>query len=148
MIHLIICGHGEFAEGLLSGAKLLCGDKPSCDAINFSEGKTPETLREELQASINSADGQPVLFLTDILGGTPFRECSALAAGLADAEVMSGANLQIVIEAIIEREDGQADLKTFARDLISSAQECMTLLSDKLASQQANQNNTSSDEGI
>lgn len=147
MLHLIICGHGEFAEGLLSGAKLLCGDKPSCDAVNFSEGKTPETLREELQASIDSASGQPVLFLTDILGGTPFRECSALAAGLANAEVMSGANLQIVIEAIIEREEGKEDLKAFAHELISSAQECMTLLSDKLASQQNHQPDAG-DDGI
>lgn len=147
MIHLIVCGHGEFADGLLSGARLLCGESPSCDAVNFSEGLSSEDLREQLQASIDSANGAPILFLTDILGGTPFRECSTLAAALPNAEVISGANLQILTEATIER-DGIDDVRGFARDLIDSAKECMTLLSDKLANQAQSKQETVEDDGI
>lgn len=144
MIHLIICGHGEFATGLLSGAKLLCGDSPACDAVNFSEGMSSEALSEKLQACVASANGEPVLFLTDILGGTPFRESSALAAGLDQAEVISGANLQMLTEATLER-DGRDDVSELARELVASAKECMTLLSDKLASQSKKAQDTDED---
>ncbi|MBV7434680.1 PTS sugar transporter subunit IIA [Cardiobacteriaceae bacterium TAE3-ERU3] len=146
MIHIIVSGHGEFAEGLLSGARLLCGDSPACDAVNFSEGMTPEVLREKLSACVESADG-PILFLTDIIGGTPFRECAALATALPNAEVVSGANLQMLTEACVERDDAD-DLKAFARELISSAQECMTLYSDKLASQAQKKQDAADDDGI
>lgn len=146
MIHLIVCGHGEFAAGLLSGAQLLCGESPNCDAVNFSEGLTPEALRAQLQACISDTDA-PILFLTDIIGGTPFRECAALATTLPNAEVVSGANLQMLTEACVDRDDAD-DLKTFARTLISSAQECMALYSDKLASQAAKQAPAAEDDGI
>lgn len=131
MIHFIICGHGEFADGLLSGAVLLCGKYP-CDAINFSEGTTPEQLREKLQASIARANGKPVLFFTDLIGGTPFRECSAIAQTLPESEVISGANLQMLTEGFIEREEA-TDVKSFALSLVERARECMTTLSEELA---------------
>lgn len=147
MIHLIICGHGHFATGLLAGAELLCGKSPSCDAIDFSEGMSSEQLREKIAASLQSAGDVPVLFLTDIIGGTPFRECSSYVAALKDAEVISGANLQMLTEACLDRDEAD-NLQTFGRELIKSAQECMNLLSDKLASQAAAADDDSDDDGI
>lgn len=148
MIHFIICGHGEFAEGLLSGAVLLCGEYP-CDAINFSEGTTPEQLREKLHASIARANGEPVLFFTDLIGGTPFRECSAIAQTLPESEVISGANLQMITEGFIDREDA-TDVKSFAWSLVERSRECMTTLSKELETRtkhvQAQMNDT--DDGI
>ena len=144
MIHIVIFGHGEFAAGLLSGAKLLCGESPACDAINFSEGMSPETLREQLRVSVSDKD-EPVLFLTDILGGTPFRECAALATELPQAEVISGANLQMLVEASMDREDAE-NLQIFARQLITSAKDCMSLLSDRLTSKKNNE--PDADDGI
>lgn len=134
MIHIIVCGHGAFATGLLSGARLLCGEGDACDAVDFSEGMSGEALQTQLRRCVAQAENSPVLFLTDILGGTPFRESSVIASEHGRAEVISGANLQMLTEALLERE-GEEDVRAFAQALVQSAKECITLLSDKLANQ-------------
>lgn len=146
MIHLIICGHGNFATGVYSGAKLLCGVSEACDAVDFSEGMSAEALKDQLQQCVDTAGDVPILFLTDILGGTPFRECAAIVSHLKNAEVITGANLQMLVEAAMEREDA-GNVQGFARDLVESAKDCMTLLSEKLAAQRAYEEQ-SADDGI
>lgn len=146
MIYLIICGHGEFAGGIHSGAQLLCGSSEHCDAINFSEGMSSDALKQKLQASVSKAGDMPVLFLTDILGGTPFRECATLCANLDNSEVISGANLQMLTEALMERDEAE-NVRDFARMLVESAKECMKCLSDELAAQKTREEN-STDDGI
>lgn len=121
MIHLVVCGHGLVAEGLLSGLKLLSGDVAYCQAVNFTEGMSGEALMQQLQEAIASAQDEPVLILTDIMGGTPFRQAALIANEREQCEVISGVNLHLLVEAAIERDDAE-NLAQLADDLVQSAQ--------------------------
>ncbi|UJF24055.1 PTS sugar transporter subunit IIA [Suttonella sp. R2A3] len=143
MIQLIVTGHGEFAEGLSSAAQLLCGELSDCQVINFSEGMSGDDFSAALNKAVESLGESPVLCLTDILGGTPFRECAKIAMAREDCEVISGANVQMLVEATMERED-EADVHTLATMLVESAREGLTTLSEQ--SQQKKSH--TSDDGI
>lgn len=121
MIHLIVCGHGQVADGLMTGLRLLSGEVPHCQAINFNEGMSSESLAQALQAAVRQAGDEAVLFLTDIIGGTPFREAALIAHNRPNTEVISGVNLHMLVEASIERDDAQS-LSQLVEDLIQSAQ--------------------------
>ena len=47
--------------------------------------------------------GEGVLFLSDIPGGSPFQQSTAVAVNLQLADVLSGTNLVMVAEACMER---------------------------------------------
>jgi len=51
---------------------------------------------------LDSEDG--IVFLTDLLGGTPFRVASTLAMQKPGWEVITGTNLQLLLEMALERE--------------------------------------------
>lgn len=129
-IYFVLCGHGSFASGLRSALTLLSGALENCDAIDFYEGMRPEELKSALQEATIKAKTRPILFFTDILGGTPFRLCAEIALKRENSEVISGANVQMLVEAAIEREE-QNNLFNLARFLKLSAQEGIALLSEQ-----------------
>ncbi|EFZ5788001.1 PTS N-acetylgalactosamine transporter subunit IIA, partial [Shigella flexneri] len=53
-------------------------------------------------AQLDCEDG--IVFLTDLLGGTPFRVASTLAMQKPGCEVITGTNLQLLLEMVLERE--------------------------------------------
>lgn len=144
MIHLIITGHGEMATGLMSGLTVLAGACKNCHVVDFKEGMTAEALEEALKERVQEIGDQPILFLTDILGGTPFRTCAALARIRPNREVISGVNLHLLLEAEMERQN--TPLHQLTQELIESAREGITSLSQRLGS--ASSKPKSSTDGI
>lgn len=128
MIHLIITGHGSYAEGLYSAAQLLCGELAHSSVVNFYEGMSAETLEASLRDALTAAGEYPVLCLADILGGTPFRVCANIATQRVDCEVLSGANVQMLVEASLERDEART-VSELAQVLVTSAREGITTLS-------------------
>ncbi len=45
-----------------------------------------------------------VVFLTDMLGGSPFRSACELADAQGDCEVLTGVNMQLAAEMMLERD--------------------------------------------
>jgi PTS system N-acetylgalactosamine-specific IIA component len=45
-----------------------------------------------------------VVFLTDMLGGSPFRSACELADEQGDCEVLTGVNMQLAAEMMLERD--------------------------------------------
>lgn len=106
MIGVILTGHGNIADGFVSGANLVFGELENCEAINFTFDVTPEQLEKNLEEAINRLNvGKGVLILTDILGGTPFRTASLLSIKNENVKVISGVNFPLILEVLSERED-------------------------------------------
>jgi PTS system N-acetylgalactosamine-specific IIA component len=102
---IIITGHGGFASGLLQAVEQVVGVQPACVAVNFLENMSTEQLRDVLQSALATV-GQPdgVVFLTDMLGGSPFRCACELADEHGNIEVLTGVNMQLAAEMMLERE--------------------------------------------
>ena len=87
---IIITGHGRFASGLKTSLDLIVGNFDFVKPVDFTEDKSPESLKEEINSFIKS---------TDLVGGTPFKVSSELTLEYPNVEVFCGTNLPMLVEA-------------------------------------------------
>lgn len=102
---IILTGHGGFASGMEKAMKQILGEQPEFIAIDFPETSSTALLTEQLVEAVNTLGSQQeIVFLTDLLGGTPFRVASTLAMQQPGREVITGTNLQLLLEMVIDRD--------------------------------------------
>lgn len=95
---IIITGHGKFGSGLKTSLDLIVGNYDFVKTVDFTEEKSPEFIKEEINAFANEAQGKIYVF-TDLVGGTPFKVSCELALDNSNLEVLSGTNLPMLVEA-------------------------------------------------
>ena len=137
MIAVILSGHGGFASGLEKAVVQIIGEQEQFKAIDFPVDMTTPQLElamREAIAEIDSGDG--VVFLTDLLGGTPFRTASLLSQEQEQEyiEVVTGTNLQMVAEMLLEREG--ISIEEFRCQALECGHRGMTSLAGELAKSQ------------
>lgn len=105
MITILVTGHGNFATGLLSAANLISGVHEQVCGVDFVQGDSTDDLRAKLSAVVAQAPGE-LLVLTDIAGGSPYNLAVTIKSEQPGRvmEVASGANIPMLISAIMERE--------------------------------------------
>ncbi len=98
MIGLVLVTHGRLAEELRLAMEHVVGKQESVATVCIFPDDTLDGRREDIRASIGQVDqGDGVVVLTDILGGTP----SNLAFQLCDhrtVEVIAGVNLPLLVK--------------------------------------------------
>ncbi|MFQ5647125.1 MAG: PTS sugar transporter subunit IIA [bacterium] len=98
MISVIIVAHGKMAEGLLSTAKMVLGPQKRMRAFSVSSSSNTDKLIDKLGSLIDELDeGQGVLIMTDLFGGTP-ANISLSFLGQKKVEVITGVNLPMIIK--------------------------------------------------
>jgi PTS system mannose-specific IIA component len=130
MIGVVLATHGRLAEELLRAAEGICGPIENCRAMTLSATSALEDAREVLAGQIEEVEqGQGVLVLTDMFGGTP----SNLALTFLDdhVEVVTGVNLPMLLKLTTARTD-QTPLDQLARTLATHGQKNITLASELL----------------
>ncbi|MGF1728231.1 PTS galactosamine/N-acetylgalactosamine transporter subunit IIA [Photobacterium kasasachensis] len=106
MIGVIISGHGAFASGIGQAVNQIIGEQPQLVCIDFPSEMTTEQLEAAMRKAMDQVDSQEgVVFLTDLLGGTPFRTASLLSQEVEHIEVVTGTNLQMAAEMLLERDE-------------------------------------------
>ena len=106
MIGIVIVTHCELGEALIDAAAFILGEQPDDIAsVSIDINEHTDALREKVAGGIKSVDHQNgVLILTDMFGGTPSNlSYSFLEEG--HIEVISGANLPILIKALNTRKE-------------------------------------------
>lgn len=128
---IILCGHGGFASGLAAAMEQILGFQPQFVAIDFPAESTTALLTSQMQAALDTlAESDSMVFPTDLLGGTPFRVASLLAMNQAGSEVITGTNLQLLLERVLER-DGLSG-EQFRIQALESGHRGLTSLADEL----------------
>ncbi|HYZ32573.1 MAG TPA: PTS sugar transporter subunit IIA [Crenalkalicoccus sp.] len=98
MIGLVLVTHGRLAEELRSAMEHVVGPQRAVATVCIGPDDDIEGRRQDIRASIAAVDqGDGVVVLTDILGGTP---CN-LAVSLADrktVDVIAGVNLPLLVK--------------------------------------------------
>ncbi|NDJ56287.1 PTS sugar transporter subunit IIA [Enterobacteriaceae bacterium 4M9] len=132
MLGIILTGHGGFASGLAQAMTQVLGEQPQFEAIDFPQSSTTALLTSQLTEAtqtLSHCDG--IVFLTDLLGGTPFRVASTLAMQMPGCEVITGTNLQLLLEMTLEREG--LNEEAFRRQALVCGHRGLTSLADELA---------------
>lgn len=126
MVGIIVTGHGNFATGVLSAAKLIAGTPEKLIGIDFTENDTVETLEEKIKKGIEELGAEEILVLADLAGGSPFKVSATIGVSSdKNIKVLSGTNLGMIIETALLR-DGKnlEEVLAFAKESgITSIQE-------------------------
>ncbi|MEQ4450392.1 PTS galactosamine/N-acetylgalactosamine transporter subunit IIA [Kosakonia sp. YIM B13605] len=131
MLGIILCGHGGFASGMARAMTQILGEQSQFIAIDFPETSTTALLTEQLEEAVNTLSGnEGVVFLTDLLGGTPFRVASTLAMQQPNREVITGTNLQLLLEMALERDE--LSCEAFRTQALECGHRGLTSLADEL----------------
>ncbi|EEO7837879.1 PTS sugar transporter subunit IIA [Salmonella enterica] len=131
MLGIILTGHGGFASGMEKAMKQILGEQSQFIAIDFPETSTTALLTSQLEQAVSELDGKDsLIFLTDLLGGTPFRVASTLAMQKTGREVITGTNLQLLLEMVLEREELSSE--AFRLQALECGHRGLTSLFDEL----------------
>ncbi|MBN2438537.1 MAG: PTS sugar transporter subunit IIA [Deltaproteobacteria bacterium] len=115
MIGVLITTHGNLGSELIKAAELIRGTMKGIIPVSVDQTKGVEDLRKEISTAIKKLDqGQGVLILTDLFGGTPSNiSLSFMKAG--KVEVITGINLPMLLKLPDIR--GNMSLKEFAQNI-------------------------------
>src|SRR5476649_773643 len=96
MIGVVVATHGKLAEELIRTAEAVVGE--IAQIVPVSIVATSPDVRTELKAAIQRVDqGQGVLLLTDIFGGSPTNLCLSFLTE-RQVEVVTGVNLPMLLQ--------------------------------------------------
>ena len=102
MIGLVIVTHGRLAEEFLAAMEHVVGRQRAVEAVCIGAEDDMERRRQDILEAVGRVDdGEGVILLTDMFGGTP----SNLAISIMDqtgAEVIAGLNLPMLIKLAAE----------------------------------------------
>jgi mannose PTS system EIIA component len=133
MIGGVIVTHGQLANELVSAAEMIVGEIHHITAVSIGWHDDVDVAREEIERAIKQVDtGSGVLLLTDMFGGTP-TNIAATFLGQAQVEIVTGANLPMVIK--LATQDKDEPLSDLARRVRDQGQQNIYLASDILAPQ-------------
>lgn len=130
-IGVLMVTHYELGEQMLQALRLIIPNAPEFHAVSVCPDQPVEEMRAAIAQCLGQADqGQGVLILTDMFGGTP----SNIALSFLDehhVEVVTGINLPMLIKlATLREEKSLGDLAGFIKDYgrrnISVASKLMT----------------------
>jgi len=105
MIRIVLVTHGEFGAYLLEAAEGIIGRQRDClDVLSISSRAPAEEIKRRLEGARKEFCGKDgVIFLTDIVCGTPTNMVLPLAGELEHSAVLSGVNLNMVLSAFSYR---------------------------------------------
>ena len=130
MIGKLILTHGGLARELLAAAQIISGRLCGFEALSLDWNDTFDEARAKVRAAVERLDeGQGVLILTDMYGGTPSNVAVSFL-GSAKVEVLTGVNLPMVLKLACQQAEEPLELVAMARWLQAKAQRSLCLGSE------------------
>jgi len=130
MIGVLIITHGNVGNELIKAAELIKGPSQSVLHVSVDSFKGVESLKKEITSTIKKLDqGQGVLILTDLFGGTP-SNLSLSFLKKDKVEVVTGVNLPMLLKVSDIRQD--MNLRDFATHVTDYGRKNIYLASEVL----------------
>jgi PTS system mannose-specific IIA component len=131
MIGVVVATHGKLAEEMIRTAEAVIGPLEQVAAVSVVA--TSPDMRGDLKEAIQRVDqGEGVLLLTDLLGGSPTNLCVSFLAE-RKVEVVTGVNLPMLLKLSGLRASGKP-IAQIAHDLVEAGQRSIGHVSESLRS--------------
>ena len=130
MVGILVVTHRRLAEELIATAELIVGEMDSCVGLSLDPNLSVDDLRQQITQAMNEVnDGDGVIVLTDMFGGTP-SNLSLSFLNEEGIEVVTGVNLPMLLKLAHSRQDFKVDelarvIKDYGRRSISLASEIL-----------------------
>jgi mannose PTS system EIIA component len=111
----VVVSHGQVANELVAAAETIVGAQSHITAVSIGWHDDVEMAKNEIQRAIRQvSEGNGVLLLTDMFGGTP-TNISAMFIKENEVEIVTGVNLPMVIK--LASQNKQMSLPEMAREV-------------------------------
>lgn len=98
MIGIVLVSHGHLAQEFAKTLEHIVGLQEKIETISLFPNDDIEAKRKEILDAVNNVDdGQGVVILTDMFGGTPSNLAHSLLEG-RNVEIVAGMNLPLLIK--------------------------------------------------
>ena len=140
MTGIILISHGPLAEGMLESSRLFFGDSLGAVEAVTLKGDDPDEVEQLLLQAVRNVDeGDGIIILCDLLGGTP---CNVSARIMNEkTRIITGMNFPMLLDLLGKRlvynDISQLDLD----GIIARSKEGITDLQQFLNSRQPAENN-------
>ncbi len=130
MVGMLVVTHRRLAEELIDTAELIVGKIDNCVGLSLDPDLPVDELRQQITNAMNEVDdGDGVIVLTDMFGGTP-SNLSLSFLNYKGVEVITGVNLPMLLKLAHSREGEKVDelarvVKDYGRRSISLASEIL-----------------------
>jgi PTS system mannose-specific IIA component len=116
-IGVLVVTHYGLGQEFIRALRLIVPGAPEFYSLSVEPGQTVEEMRASIDETLKKADqGEGVLVLTDMFGGTP-SNISLSFLGDRQLEVVTGVNLPMLIKlATLKQERTLDELARFIRD--------------------------------
>ncbi|MDO5328702.1 MAG: PTS sugar transporter subunit IIA [Coriobacteriia bacterium] len=121
MVGVIIATHGQFAEGLVDTAKMFADNISNIKVLPLNTSTSLDDYFDETMEAIEEVDeGDGVIALVDILGGTPsttlFRAKNKFHKNV---KIVTGLNLPMMVALLTELEEN-TNMDDLAKSLVEA----------------------------
>lgn len=110
MYGVIVTAHSNYATGVYSGIKLVAGDMENVKVVDYLENQSYEDLDANLKIAFDELkDYKKKIFITDLVGGTPFSRSVLNFGSNDDVRVLSGLNFALIYTAMTMEDSENMD---------------------------------------
>lgn len=130
MVGILVVTHRRLAEEFIATAELIVGEIDNCVGLSLDPDLPVDDLRQQITQAMDEVnDGDGVIVLTDMFGGTP-SNLSLSFLNHEGIEVVTGVNLPMLLKLAQSRQDHKVDelarvIKDYGRRSISLASEIL-----------------------
>ena len=131
MIGIVLVTHGQLAEEFLSAMVHIVGEQNGIAAICIQPEDNMEKRRDDILKAVKKVeDGDGVILLTDMFGGTP-SNLAISVMGEGEVEVIAGVNLPMLIQLARSRQT--QTLESAVNDAQDAGKKYISVASNLLA---------------
>ena len=117
MIGIVIVAHGGLAREYLAAVEHVVGPQPAMRAIAIEDDHDRGKKQTEIQQATDEVDqGNGVVVVTDMFGGSPSNLSLMACAGGSERRIIYGANLPLLIKLAKSRDLPLPEAVTAALD--------------------------------
>ena len=131
MVGYLLASHGNLSEGVLSTLNLICGPQDKVATLTLQGDDDIDAFEEKIAKPVEELnDGDGVIIMCDLLGGTPCNKSARLLAN-KDVEILCGLNFPMLLGAYEARLQG-LDLQATKAHCLEAAKDGVVCLREKL----------------
>ncbi len=131
MVGFLLLSHGDLSKGILSTCNCIIGIPEKTKALTLAIEDDITKFENQIAETIDELDdGDGVLVMVDVLGGTPCNQSSALLRD-KKIELLTGLNFPMIVAAYECRMQGN-DLQTIKDYCIKWAKEGVVSMRERL----------------
>lgn len=130
MIGALIVSHGLLAQEMVAAAEMIVGEISHIQAVSIGWHDDVDEARKEIEKRITEVDqGEGVLILTDMFGGTPSNIAFAFHRP-GKVEIVTGVNLPMIVKIATQGEG--MTLEALANSVYEKGRSSITMASSFL----------------